>query len=116
MAGATNRAMKAAGIPKATQNVIRVNGSRGSLASQVKGGQPMTAKDARTMRATQRYVQVMNKRGAAVELQSARDAHARAVQGGNPTVVKAATTRLSDAEKNHKSAIKHAQAMRRRGG
>lgn len=87
-----------------------------SLASQVKGGQPMTAKDARTMRATQRYVQVMNKRGAAVELQSARDAHARAVQGGNPTVVKAATTRLSDAEKNHKSAIKHAQAMRRRGG
>ena len=87
-----------------------------SLASQVKGGAPMSAKDARTMRAAQRYVQVMNKRGAAVELQSARDAHARAVQGGNPTVVKAATTRLNDAERNHKSAIKHAQAMRRRGG
>ena len=68
------------------------------------------------MRATQRYVQVMNKRGAAVELQSARDAHARAVQGGNPTVVKAATTRLNDAEKNHKRAHESAASLRRRGG
>jgi hypothetical protein len=86
------------------------------LAAWEKGGEPMSPKVARTARAVERYMQVANKRGAAYELQSARDAHARATAGGNPTVIKAATTRLNDAEKAHKRAIEHAKSLRRRGG
>ena len=74
-----------------------------------------SAKAARTERAALRYKQIVNKRQAAYELQSARESHARAVQGGNPTVIKTASSRLSDAERWHKSANEHANKMRRRG-
>ncbi len=84
MAGATNRAMKAAGVPKATQNVIRVNGSRGmtlksAIAVATAHGAPVPDKVHAHIAARDAKAGAKTAKSAATAENAAKRAEARAV-------------------------------------
>ena len=84
MAGATNRAMKAAGIPKATQNVIRVNSGgahtlKSAIAVAAAHGAPVPDKVHAHIAARDAKAGAKTAKSAAAAENAAKRAEARAV-------------------------------------
>lgn len=70
--------------------------------SEGRVGKGMSLREQRTHAAISRYGRIVQKRDAAVALQSARESHARAVESGNQIAIRSAAGRLKTAESVHK--------------
>jgi hypothetical protein len=69
--------------------------------SEGRMGKEMSLREHRTQAAISRYGRIVQKRDAAVALQSARESHARAVESGNQVAIRSAAGRVKTAESVH---------------